>query len=81
MKPYFMMCVFVLSHNVKYIIKSSRLKLEYHYKVFGHWGRLRNVGKGVSLWHSSYITVMVLENCLMSGLCQEPCGISHPMTP
>ena len=53
MKPYFMMCVFVLSHKVKYIIKSSKLKLEYHYKVFGHWGRLRNVGKGVSLWHSS----------------------------
>ena len=60
MKPYFMMCVFVLSHKVKYIIKSSKLKLEYHYKVFGHWGRLRNVGKGVSLW-------LLQTHCLGAG--------------
>lgn len=36
MKPYFMVCMFVLSHNVQYIIVGHRLKLEYHYKVFGH---------------------------------------------
>lgn len=55
-------------------------KLEYHYKVFAHWGRLRNDRIRDSPWHSSNILSWVLESYLMSCLCQEPCGISHPMT-
>lgn len=51
MYVYMYVCMYMLSHNV-YFLWVTNKSFEYHYKVFGHWGRLRNDGIGDSLWYS-----------------------------